>query len=1086
MKIYNVLNDKIIYMPSKFQQEFILIQKDKIELFGPFSDKENEVKILILRFNENEDTNFILETLTDSISKETYIDTYNLLNLLCKLIENNKILNQETLSLICSRMEGILDSHSSDNVRIDALEIIYATRQKNIDYFTEWFNRAIEESYEHIWGYFFIKIFGENENYSELLKAFKLTYEKTIYPYSMHRDFNKYFSKIPENLLLGLLREISKEISINTNGIIGKTQIDAVLSIEKESARLFLDRIKGNDAYLEVIFEIIKGIFKKLCLLSRPYDGFSSLLKEASIVDYMLQDLQSSGSNYFTQILGLNLSDIIPENEDRAEILLSYDTHLQFILSKLLTKEEIVSFCENEKQKNQWRIDFPLYEYIKYQSSISSDIKDGLLIEFEKNLKDEIANIEETRKHYKEKNDKELEERNKKRFEEIELGFKYLKGYNNFYFLVYKYHTEKELFNTKQTKLLKDKIIEFLEDKTLDPKKAELIFEKREINGSSQYTSDWYVQHYFETTLIVGKSLGIDLGKFKDKIYSYLPFAYSEGLSIIMELLDKGYKLNPKTIRYIISVYDGSRTDGLKYHMTGNFIHLLEKQIAQFKTKTYVNDVTKTLKSILLDEEISQYNKEELLNFIYRQPRKKSGKIPFFTYEDIKDLFSYFKDRNDGIITENPLSDISNKILVKHFQDNEATQWRISKIMNLHGVEMKFDHPELVVYSPSDFENEITSERNFIDPFGYLKDKSFKKAFLELLKDSFTKRNYHYYDYIQDACTRYFLSIGNKGLYRVIINLVSINKGRSTENFEYKYLPKIKEKFKVKLKDELITEALSWKDKFNKINESLVKEKEVRNELITKISSLESYIENTSLNTILYVEGKTDYQIVKIAKEVLEFQGKIKKFGLRILIGGGASGILKQMYTDIQEYQRVNIRFGLFDFDFEGFSSIDNPNRYKIGFKEKEWGKELSYEGIYKKHTSLDFYILTLPFEDLHHEIQYQVKINPQIQDDSSGFIHLQEKAQLTIEHLFYGKKDSLNKVFDKDYKFCESPLFRKINLPNSSSYLEIGGDKLKCNFATLIEELGKGMLGNTKELGNDLFDGFIPIFKFIEDKLGL
>jgi hypothetical protein len=36
----------------------------------------------------------------------------------------------------------------------------------------------------------------------------------------MHRDFNKYFSKIPEKLLLGLLREISKEISANTNGII--------------------------------------------------------------------------------------------------------------------------------------------------------------------------------------------------------------------------------------------------------------------------------------------------------------------------------------------------------------------------------------------------------------------------------------------------------------------------------------------------------------------------------------------------------------------------------------------------------------------------------------------------------------------------------------------------------------------------------------------------------------------------------------------------------------------------------------------------------------------------------------------------
>jgi hypothetical protein len=117
----------------------------------------------------------------------------------------------------------------------------------------------------------------------------------------------------------------------------------------------------------------------------------------------------------------------VPENEDRAEILLSYDTDLQFILSRLLTIDEISSFCENEKQKSQWRIDFPLYEYIKYRSSIASRIKEGLLTEFEKNLKDEIANIEEIRRQHKEKNDKELEERNKKKFEEIELGFKYLK-----------------------------------------------------------------------------------------------------------------------------------------------------------------------------------------------------------------------------------------------------------------------------------------------------------------------------------------------------------------------------------------------------------------------------------------------------------------------------------------------------------------------------------------------------------------------------------------------------------------------------------------------------------------------------------
>jgi hypothetical protein len=1073
---------------TPFQEELNVIQKEKLELFNPFSDQEKQIMILELKFDPKKDLNFILDSLSGAIKRETYIDRYNLLRLLCRFLENWKILDQIEKDTIVSKMEDIVENSDSVHSRIDALDIIYATKTRNENYFIEKFHRAQSEWYDHNWGYLFIKIFWEYELYNELVDAFKFTYEHTIYSLSLHKHYKEYFSKIPKDLLIKILRDVSKEIKENTNGIIWKTYIDAVLSISWDDAVLFLDRIRDDTDYEIICFDLITEIFNKLKLPNRPYDGFDSLLKEDNIIKHILSDLQSTNHNYFTKLLLQWGTNPITEDTERFKIMLTYDTDLQYILANIITIAEISEFCETEKKKKNWRIDFPLYEYIKFRQEKDDELKRPLLEEFEKYLTSEISDTEKIRKKYKNKEKRERTKRDKEKKDEIALGFKHLFWWNNFYFLVYKYHSNKELFTEDQKVILKEKIISFLQDKNLDPRKAELVFQRRELNWSSEYTSDWYVQNYFETTLIVAKELWINLEKYKEKIYFYVPFSYSEWLVIVDELIWNWAKITTKVIKYLLTVYDWTRSDWLRYHMTWNFVHLLERNLKLFARKTYSPHLRQVVKSLILDEKISQYVREDLLKLIYKNSVKKNKKIILLNSEDILELWEYFYEKTENInpwnsLVENSLLDLCNQIMIKHFQQEDAIKWRLNQITSLYWVEMNFDHPELIVYSPSDLESEITRERSFIDPFSYLKKKEFINTFLSLLGNSFDSTNRYYYDYIQDACSRYFLSIGNKSIYRKIVALINEKASVSTENFEYKYLPKIREKFKITLKNVLISENLERKEKFESISKSNTKLLERVKELESKVHYYENYISKNSIDVVLYVEWKTDLVLLKLAKEALEYQGKISKFGLRIINCWWVHWIVRQLFADSRDCNSNDSRFWLFDFDYEGYSCIKYPNCVKVGFENTEWWNEEIDSLLYRKHSHQNLYLMSLPFKDLHSSIQYQVNINPSVINELDRCVHLKENSHITVEHLFYGK--TINDiVIDNNYTLCNKKIFERIDLPNWWNYLMFWWKEwLKIQFAEKIEETWKNIIENEK-FSNNLFHSFIPIFKFIESKI--
>lgn len=1073
-------------MSTEFQREFLILQTEKIELFGGFLDQETKIKILELQFNPTEDLNFILNELSNAIEKEAYIDTYNILWLLRGFLENHKILNQNHLELLNASMQAILSGNGSDHTKMNAMEVIYATRLEDIEYFMSYLNRAKAERWNHNWWYVFIQIFWEYESYDELISAFRLAYENTIFSFSLHKDFNKYFLKIPQNSILRIMEEVLREIKGNNNGIVHKTYIDAVLGISWDSARLFLDRIKDSPSYYDICFNIINEIFQKFRNPGRPYDWFDTLLKEGELVEYILSDLQTSEINYFTKILStIDSADFSVEENERFQVMLTYDNDLQLILAKLLKPEEIALFCENERKKSNWRIDFNLYEYIIYRYKKEFPSKQAILSEFEVHLEDEIKNIQKTRIVYQTKQEKEKVKRETEKRKEIAFGFKHLIGYNNFYPLIYKFHTEKELFNEKQTLVLKSKILEFLTDKILDPRKAELIFESREINGSSRYTSDWYVHHEFETTLIVAQKLWIDITKFKNKIFSYIPFSYSEWLTIIDELIKNWSILTDNIIQYLFSVYDWKRSDGLRYHMTSNFSHLLEKHGHFFIKKRYKERLREIVKSIILDEEISRYVREDLLKLIYKSQNKRGKKIILVYPQDIYDIYNSLNQKvnTEDVIFDNSLIDLCNQIMIKHFQDPDAVKWRLSKITILHWLEMNFDHPDLIVYSPSELESEVTGERYFIDPFSYLKDKRFIDSFLVLLWDSFKRKNRYYYDYIQDACTRYFMSIGNRSIHKRIVELINNLKSVSTENFEYKYLQKIREKYKITLKEDLASEALAWKEKFHSMvnsNSGLI---DKIGNLSNEIISLKNYISQNSMDITLYVEGKTDYKILQSARKILEFQGKIENFPLRIIWSGWVSRVLKELHLDSIECFNSDISIWLFDFDREGYLAIKDPHSKCSDLQNDNWWILPNQNAMFaKKHKELNLYLISILFFELHKDIRYQVHANISTSSILSDPMHLEEYSQLTIEHLFYWKKIN-NSYLDIHYKIENSPIFRKIDLWNWWSFIEIGWENLKKHFATLIEREWENILANN-DSENTLFDNLIPIFKFIADKI--
>lgn len=1065
-------------MSSSFQIDFSTLEKEKIELFRPFSNEEKRIEWLNSKFNKDDDLDFILDKLSISLKEELYITSYNTFWLIRTLIENKRIIDIGDLTKINDEMGKILSQNKyNHSKRIDSLEIIYATWLKDIKFFEDLYKEIKLNNEDRTWWYVFIRIFWDSKDYVSLLDAFRFTYETTIYPYSLHKNFTEYFSAIPESLLLQLLKEVNWEIIKNSNWIVHRTWIESVLSISWENAQLFLDRIRNSQDYLDVCFDIINSIFLKLQYPWRSYDGFNILLKEGTLFDAIITNLQASKLNYFTKLLDIIVASPLDEDGDnRFQVMLTYDKDLQLILAKLITPEEISSFYERERIKTHWRVDFALYEYIKNNHKKHFPLKEEVLFQFELVLVQDIKEVNKTRKKYQDKEKRKTRKRELEIIKEIEKGFTYFSGYNNLYFLVDKFSDNEALFTLEQIKLLVSKIEEFLWDPNLDPKNAKLIFESREVGWSSRYNTEWYVYHYFEKVLIIWKSLGIDLFNYKDRIFYYLPFSYQDGLSIIDELIEKDRKFSDKIIQYYLWVYDWTREDGLRYHMVSNFIHLLEKFSKFFLKKRFKTKLGEVVISLILDEEISIYDRENLLKFIYLRPISKFGTI-ILIKKDIENIYKTYlsKWENEGFSeksnTGGRITDLCNQILIKHYEDTEAIKWRITKLSELNWLQMNFEHQELVIYSPTKLENEITSERYFIHPFSYIKDRQYTDTFLSILSVSFDQRNSHYYDYLQDTCTRYFIWINDKTIYQKISDILQSKRSVSTENFESKYLPKIRKKYGIKIQEEFASEMLQWKERYFELMDEY-------NSLNTRFEANKNFISQNSLDIVLFVEGKTDLQIIRSAKKVLEYQWKVNEFSMRITPCWWVTRILNEMHSDLQPWADRYVRIWLFDFDRDWYLWLEKPWQDKSGLKNSDWWDfNKKYEEILllKKHIDYNFFLLSLPFKNLDPDIKNQIILNKEINEDIK---HLWENSHLVIEHLFFGKIIWNQKLW-LDSKVENANFFRRTFLWNGWSKIEVNWSKN--HFALLIEEETTRIL-QTWDKWDSLFDNFIPLFKVIEE----
>jgi hypothetical protein len=238
-----------------------------------------------------------------------------------------------------------------------------------------------------------------------------------------------------------------------------------------------------------------------------------------------------------------------------------------------------------------------------------------------------------------------------------------------------------------------------------DPGTQELRYTQKSENTST-YTTHQYI-HVFGDALKLASTLRLDVSKARQHIINYIPFAYSEHLEPILELVENPTKAE---IENLLKVYE-SRTDDLPKFMPMSFI--------QFAQRHKSIEVLPILKMFVESADLSDYDRKEAFNVaidLVEDPKKYAQ----ITFKNAKD---------DASGKSNLLRNAANAFLITSYSDTKAIAWRVGKILEKAA---PFKRAKGVHFM-GDLENEL-DDKEFAKPLFTLKSREHKDLFLEILE----------------------------------------------------------------------------------------------------------------------------------------------------------------------------------------------------------------------------------------------------------------------------------------------------------------------------------------------------------------
>lgn len=324
----------------------------------------------------------------------------------------------------------------------------------------------------------------------------------------------------------------------------------------------------------------------------------------------------------------------------------------------------------------------------------------------------------------------------------------------------------------------------------IDPPKGEVHWSDKQ---GRQYTIT-NVIIFFGQCLQIAQYLNLDISKYRKKIISYIPFAYSDHLRAIFHLVPDP---SQQEIDELLKIYLCKRTDDLPSFLPNSFIEACEKY--------QLREGIPILKRFVDQKDISSHERQWALRVIGNlNPEKEYLNATFLKYRksDIK------------------LAEVSNEFLITKFKEPIAIKWRFNKLRERS---IPYKEPEGIHFVKEEFLE--FRENKFAKPLMELKDPSFIDNYLKLLDFSFTLikkgEGYRtYVSYLWEVVIAYFKNLKEYrdfNYYRRLDEYVEKNKHKQDTNW-----------FAIRLPD-LLREYLTYIGKPREISECIKKYNYLKN-----------------------------------------------------------------------------------------------------------------------------------------------------------------------------------------------------------------------------------------------------------------
>ncbi|KKR49975.1 MAG: hypothetical protein UT84_C0016G0004 [Candidatus Curtissbacteria bacterium GW2011_GWA1_40_16] len=275
-----------------------------------------------------------------------------------------------------------------------------------------------------------------------------------------------------------------------------------------------------------------------------------------------------------------------------------------------------------------------------------------------------------------------------------------------------------EFFKTKEGARHKKRLTKLAVDEGIRKIKPQEIKITIPEKGVGQFTWSAVAAYYGKVLSVVKIFAPQEIKNHRQQIIDFIPYAYSEDMSLIMDLVEK---IKDEELGFVNKVMSDKRDDR-RYLIPGTYIYLVghyakkgcklsgvKPVLRSFVGGKYIQDQDQksALETLALFTDVSDIETKKFLNIVFK--------------EEIGDQ-------------KTKLAETANAILITVFKDEKAIDWRIGRIKGPLVTPPRDE--EVIAYTPTDAEVEV-DWMYFAKPLIELKDEKYLDKFFELLDYSF-------------------------------------------------------------------------------------------------------------------------------------------------------------------------------------------------------------------------------------------------------------------------------------------------------------------------------------------------------------